>query len=172
MPPTSKKAQEIWEATTGGTTYLHVKDPRNPEGWVQKKVGGKGTKRITLTVEEREFNQELVPYEKQHVDPFTNGLLVRISPKDVKKGEKEKTDAELVAIFGLDDDGFAEALRSPLFESEIIARRLFALAEKHATMVRYKAIEALIDDRWSIGKTSKVVAEMENDDSRYAAADL
>jgi hypothetical protein len=36
----ASKAQEIWEATTPGTTYVNVRDPRNPEGWTRKKVGG------------------------------------------------------------------------------------------------------------------------------------
>lgn len=163
-------AQEIWESTTGGTTWVHVKDPRNPGGWRLQKVGGKGTKRITVTVEEREFNQELVAYESGHLDPFTNGLLVRVSPKEIVRGENELTDDDLIAVLRADDETFEDRLGA--IESEIIVRRLFALAEKHATMVRYQAIQTLIDERYRLGKTQKVVKEMLNDDAKYAEADL
>lgn len=163
-------AQEIWESTTGGTTFVHVRDPRNAQGWVQRKVGGKGTQRITLTVAEREFNQELVAYENDQHDPFSNGLLVRVSPKAVERGEAERTDAELIDILGLPDDDFAATLAS--LDSEVLVRRLHALSRQHATMVRHEAIQTLIDDRYRIGKTQKVVKEIIEDDSRYAGADL
>lgn len=166
-----QKAQEIWESTTGGVTWVHVKDPRNPEGWVQKKVGGKGTQRVTLSVEEREFNQELIAYESQHLDPFTNGLLVRIQPKDVERGDSELTDADLIALLGLDnDDLFASELDG--IRSEVVVRRLLELSKKHASMMRHEVIQNLVDDRYKIGKTQKVVKEMINDDAKYADADL
>lgn len=167
----TQKAQEIWEATTGGTTYINVRDPRNPDGWTRKKVGGKGTKRITLTVEEREFNQELVPYEKKHFDPFSNGKLIRIHPKDVERGENELSDADLVDSLKLDDQAlFDEWLAS--INSEVVIRRLYALAREHSTVARYEAIGDVIDERYHVGKTSKVVREIMDDDRKYAGADF
>jgi hypothetical protein len=168
---TTGKAQEIWECTTDGTTWVHVKDPRNAEGWVQKKVGGKGTKRITLSVEEREFNQELVAYEKEEHDPFTNGLLVRISPKTVERGENELSDTELIEKLGIVDDAAFEADLAKI-ESEVVVRRLLDLSKRHASMLRHEVIQNLVDDRYKIGKTQKVVKEMVEDDAKYADADL
>lgn len=163
----SQKAQEIWECTTGGTVYVNVKDPRHADAWTQKKVGGKGTKRITLTVEEREFNQELVPYEKKQFDPFLNGKLVRISPKD----DRELTDDALVErLKGLNDEAFDEWLNA--IDSEIVVRRLHTLAREHSTVARYETIGDLIAQRYSIGKTSRVVAEIMEDDQKYARADF
>lgn len=171
MEQENRKAQEIWETTTGGTTFVHVKDPRNPDGWVQKKVGGRGTKRITLTVEEREFNQELVTYENKHHDPFTNGLLVRISPKDVDRGQFEVTDEELIALLqGGTDEEFSATIKKT--DSEVILRRMLALAERNTTMHRFQELQEVIDIRFSIGKTQKVVQEMFEDDARYQGADL
>jgi hypothetical protein len=171
MEQDDKQAQEIWETTTGGTTYVHVKDPRNPNGWVQKKVGGKGSKRITITVEEREFNQELVTYENQHLDPFTNGLLYRVSPKTGERSQYEISDEELVALLkGGEDEDFEETITKTA--SEVILRRMLFLAERNATMHRYNFLKDAIDSRFQIGKTSRVVEEMMNDDAKYAGADL
>ena len=170
MAPATKKAQEIWESTTEGTTWVNVRDPRNPDGWTRKKVGGKGTKRITLTVEEREFNQELVTFENQEHDPFLNGLLLRISPKSAEKGENEISDEDLIAQLKEDDVVFDRWLSS--LTAEVVIRRLLEVAKKHAPMYRYEAIRELIDERYSIGKTQKVVQEMMVDDAKYAGADL
>lgn len=166
-----KQAQEIWESTTGGTTYVHVKDPRNPNGWVTKKVGGRGTQRITLSIEEREFNQDLVSYENQEHDPFTNGLLLRISPKDTPRGENEVADDDLIAYLKEEEDDVFELYLSSL-TSEVVIRRLLELSKKHATMYRHEAIRALVDEKYRIGKTQRVVEEMYNDDAKYAGADL
>lgn len=166
-----KNAQEIWESTTGGTTFVHVKDPRNPNGWVTKRVGGKGTQRITVTVEEREFNQELVTFENQHLDPFTNGLLVRISPKAVERGEFEFTDAELVTVLKAEgDEVFEETVRKT--KSEVVLRRMLELSKRHATMYRHEIIQEVVDERYRLGKSQRVVKEMFEDDARYQDADL
>lgn len=163
--------QEIWEATTGGTTYVSVRDPRNPDGWTGRKVGGKGSKRITLTADEREFNQSLVQYENQHLDPFTNGLLVRIAPAEGERGENEKTDEQLVALLQIQDDDMFQAILDST-KSEVIVRRMLALAERNASMMRYEAIRNVVDERYRVGKTSLVVRELQADDARYSDADL
>lgn len=171
MSEENANAQEIWESTTGGTTWVHVKDARVPGGWRQQKVGGKGTRRLTLTVEEREFNQDLIPFENAKHDPFTNGLLVRISPKVVEeRGEYELNDDQLVEILQLgDDETFLSTVRE--IDSEILMRRLLALSETHSTMTRFREIQQIVDSRYRGGKTSRVVKEIYEDDEKYAAAD-
>lgn len=171
MPAAAKKAQEIWEAATSGTTWVNVRDPRNPDGWVRKKVGGKGTRRITVTVEEREFNQELVPFEKKHTDPFANGMLLRISPKEGKRGENEMSDEQLIDLLAISDDALFEKSLNEI-QSEVLIRRLLKLAEKHTSMLRYQAVQEVVDTRYHIGKTSKVAREIMEDDARYADADF
>lgn len=167
----TRKQQEIWESTTGGQAWINVRDPRNPDGWTQKSVGGRGTKRITLTVEEREFNQELVAYENEHLDPFTNGMLVRISPSDTVRGKNELTDDDLAGVLRIEDDErFTSEVNA--IDSEINMRRLLTLAEKHTSKMRYEEIQAVVDQRYAVGKTSRVVKEIYEDESRYAGADI
>jgi hypothetical protein len=162
---------EIWESTTGGTTWVQVKDPRVPGGWRQQKVGGKGTQRLQITPEERAFNQELVPYENAHHDPFKNGLLVRTHPKQAERGEFELADEQLVEMLAINsDEVFEEQLKT--ITSEVIVRRLLELSSKHATMARHGAIQDVVDDRYRIGKMSKVVKELYEDDAKYADADV
>lgn len=164
-------AQEVWETTTGGTFWVHVKDPRQPGGWAQKRFGGRGSKKITITVEEREFNQELVSEDYQQHDPFTNGLLVRVSPKVVERSEYELTDEDLLKVLAWeDDDKFEAYLRA--VESEVIVRRFLALAGKNASKWRYDQIQQFVDVKYHIGKTSKVAKEIFEDDAKYADADL
>lgn len=163
--------QEIWESVTGGTVWVHVKDPRNPGGWKEAKVGGKGSQRLTITVDEREFNQDLIPFENEQFDPFKNGLLIRISPKDAERGENEKTDEELIEILRLpDDDKYQTTVHS--IESEVVLRRMLELAEKNASMMRHEVIRNVVDDRYSVGKMSRVVKEAILDDAKYSDADL
>lgn len=165
------QAQEIWESTTGGTVYVNVKDPRNPRAWIQKKVGGKGSQRITITVEERLFNQDMNTYENEHLDPFANGLLYRVSPKSGERGQYELSDEELVAVLkGGEDEDFEATVANT--KSEIMLRRMLFLAERNATMHRFNIIKDTVEQRFAIGKTSKVVQEMYEDDHRYAGADL
>jgi hypothetical protein len=165
---------ETWEATTDGAVYVQVKDPRERTGWRQAKVTGRGRKKIQLSVEERLFNQDLVPDEKrsQH-DPFSNGLLVRTSPASTEAplDGAHYTDEQLVELLGLDsDEVFLASVEA--IQSEVVVRRLLKLAETKATMVRYQALQELVDTRYHIGKTSRVVAEIYNDDAQYAHADL
>lgn len=163
--------QEMWESTTGGVVWVQVKDPRIPGGWRNQKVGGKGSKRLNITVEEREFNQELIPFENEDHDPFRNGLLVRTHPKDAAKGTNELSDDQLIEILQIGDDAlYNEAVAS--IKTEVNLRRLTNLAEKHTNMVRFQALQGLVDDKFRVGKTSKVVKEMLEDDARYADADL
>lgn len=171
MPDDDKQAQEIWESTTGGTIFLHVQDPRNPRGWVMKKVGGKGSQRITLTVEEREFNQDQVAYENKEHDPFTNGLLYRIQPKSAERSQYEVSDEELVTLLAAgEDEDFEADVRK--ISSEVILRRMLFLAERNATMWRHNLLRDVIDERFKIGKTQAVVREIFEDDAKYAGVDL
>lgn len=165
-------AMEIWETTVPGTTYVQQRDPRNPRGWVTKKVGGRGTKQLRITVEERLFNQELVIHENQHHDPFTNGSLVRIHPKDERQlSDMAMTDAQIIEYLKLEDDPlFTEWLEG--MQSEVVLRRALELARKACPMYRYEEIEQLVSTRYAIGKTSQVVREAMEDDARHSQADL
>jgi hypothetical protein len=164
--------QETWEATTDGTTWVQVKDPRVAGGWRGQKVGGKSRKKLNISVEEREFNQELIPEENAHHDPFQNGLLVRIHPKAVEdRGVNELDDEQLKEILAVDDDDLFEATVEAI-DSEVIVRRLAELGKKGTTYARLQVILDIIEKRYSVGKTSRVVQEAMEDDAKYIGADF
>lgn len=165
---------ETWEATTGGTTHVHVKDPRERNGWKITKVTGRGRKRIQLTIEERLFNQDLVPEENRHLDPFRNGLLVRTSPppepNDADLGDSHYTDDQLVELLRLEsDDVFMATVEA--IQSEAVVRRLLDLAASKATNLRYTALQEHVDERYHVGKTSRVVQEIYDNEGRYGHVD-
>jgi len=147
---------EIWEAATASSVYVKVRDQRNG-GWRSQRVGGSGSKRIQLTVEERRFNQDAILDENLHLDPFSNGMLHCVQGD--AKGVASMTDADLVDIIGLDDDdAFEEAVAG--LESEVMVRRVLSLAEKKATNARFTFVRDLVDERYRVGGTQRTVQAM------------
>lgn len=171
MSEADLKATEVWEAVTEGTTWLHKKNPQVAGTWRQHKVGGRGSKRITITVEERLHNQDLIQYENEHLDPFTNGTLVRISPTDGARGVSEVTDAQLLEMFEISNDDVFLAEVDEI-TSEVVLRRLLTLAEKHATMVRYSMVRDVVEARYKRSKTQTSVADLYTEDGRFRGHDL
>lgn len=163
---------EVWEATTDGTTWLHKKNPQIAGTWRQHKVGGRGSKRITLTVEERLHNQELMPYENDYLDPFTNGTLIRVSPAEGgERSVSEVSNAQLLELFEIsNDDVFASEVGE--IGSEVVLRRLLALAEKHASMVRYNMVRDVVEDRYKRNKTQTSVADLYTEDGKFRGHEL
>jgi hypothetical protein len=154
---------ETWESTTEGTVWVHVKDARVKSGWNVKRVGGpgSGTRKVTLTTEERQYNQDQVLDDNYHLDPFLNGQLVCVKGRPATdKGRYELSDADMLAILAIEsDEVFTEAVDA--IEIELPLRRLLALAEKHAPMVRYEQIKTLIDTRYRVGWSQRSVREMD-----------
>ena len=147
---------EIWEAVTEATVYIHVRDTLNG-GWKAKRVGGKGAgRRLQISVEERRYNQDLIPDEGIKFDPFVNGMLICVQGDEV---QGSMTNDDLLSVLKLDDDDtFVEFIND--IESEIVVRRLLAMSEKHASKSRYDSLLDLVDRRYRVGGTQRVVQEM------------
>jgi DNA/RNA endonuclease YhcR with UshA esterase domain len=152
---------EVWESTVAGTTWIQVEDKRNG-GYKSQRIGGKGTgtARVTLTRDEREYNQEIIPEGNQHLDPFNNGILVCIKGREEnEKGRYELTDDDLKQILAIEqEDVFEETIRG--IEIQLPLRRLLDLAEKYSTVPRYRFIRDVIDERYRVGGTQRTVEEM------------
>ena len=140
---------EIWESLTDSTTWILVRDHING-GWKHQRVGGRGARRIQLTVEERRFNQDMVPDENVQLDPFVNGLLKCVQGEGSSPNAMD--DAKLVALCGLPEDAdfFAKA---EAIQSEVLLRRLVRVAEKHASNPRYLFVRDLADTRYRVSKS-------------------
>jgi hypothetical protein len=149
---------EIWESVTDAKVYVNVKDPMKPGGWTKKKISRvTGPKRLQISVEERRYNQDLVPDERVSNDPFSNGMLVCVQGKE--KPANAMTDEELLDILNLDDDDlFKETIEG--IESEVVVRRLYGLSETKATHARYLIIQEIVDTRYRVGGSQRVVEEM------------
>jgi hypothetical protein len=156
---TSKDETEVWEIQIRGTIWTRVRNPEVPGTWKTIRANGtRGPKRITITASERQHNQELIPEENAHLDPFTNGSLrcVAGSPKDIKTW---LTDEDLSAIIGLEDDAlFEEEVTS--ISMELTLRRLLDLAERAATVPRHAFVRDLVQERYAVGGTQRSVQEM------------
>jgi hypothetical protein len=157
---------ETWEITTEGTVWVLVSDPRDPSGYKKQRVGGRagGSKRLRLSTDDRRYNEEQIVSEMEKENPFRNGLLRLIdqtSQDDIVK-TYHLTNDDLKTILEIRDEKmFEEAVQG--ITSELIIRRLAALAEKEATMAQLNYIKDLIEDRYKVGGTQKAVQEIFDD---------
>lgn len=164
MVETEQKLEhETWEIQIPGQVRIWTMDRRHG-GYVTKPVNGrrgKSPRRITLTRDEREYNQELVPPENRHLDPFLNGALVRVIG-DEKVGDL--TDEALIQYLELlSEEAFQEAIED--IEFELTHRRLLELAANQGRMWQVEALRVLVDQRYPVpaGGTQRTVEEMFND---------
>lgn len=154
----TEREMEIWEITIPGTVFVSVRDPRLPGGWKQTSVSGKGNKKLTISKDEREFNEEQLPEGNIHLNPFRNGILL------CRQGElaeaKQYTDEELTAFLELDEADFKDAFEA--LPTEVLHRRLLAIAEKKATVQQHALLKDFVDEKYRVGGTQRTVREMQS----------
>lgn len=148
-----KLVEEVWESTTGGAAHVWTKDPQNTRNWIQKKrAGGPGNPKLRLTVEEREYNQDLVAWGNDHLDPFKNGMLRRISPESETSDEgveNQYSNEDLIKLVTVGSDSrYSKIIRD--IESEVVLRRMVPLAQKHASNLRWEEIKAVVKERFPV----------------------
>lgn len=173
-PSEDDKVVETWESVISGTVYVWIYDRRDDK-YIQQAVGGRSaSKRLHITRDDRKYNQELVPPENRQHDPFTNGALKlkeAITRDESLDMRYHFTDEDLKTFFEVrDDELFAEAINA--IESELILRRLEAVAEKDGTKSQYEMVRDLVRVRYPIGGTQRTVAEMFNENARSYAEHL
>lgn len=156
------KIVETWEISFPGTVFVWIYDRRNDEYKKQMVSNRSGSSKLHITRDDRLYNQELIPDENVHLDPFTNGQLRLLGSADRDENLSTRyhyTDDDLIAMFEVRDAGlFAEAMED--IESEVILRRLQSLAETHATVAQVEALRELVQKRYPVGGTQRTVREM------------
>lgn len=148
---------EVWEAQTSAMVYVYQRDrdPRNPTGYRQVKVGGSGSKRLRITTADRVFNQEQVLEENIHLDPFSNGSLKRV---DGGSNDGIMTDEDLTELLGLGEEAFEETVRE--MDNELTVRRLAEFVQNNGRVTQLEIVRSVIEDRWKVGGTQRTVREM------------
>lgn len=155
---------ETWELQTAGTVWIWVKDPKERNGWKKQRAGGSGgSKRVHITAEERRHNEEQVVDENQAThNIFRNGALMRVdkgAPADDIDTRYHLADDDLRALIQVRDLAlFSEELSS--INSELIIRRLKAIADVDGTMAQVNEIDNLIEMRYKAGGTQRTVQEL------------
>lgn len=163
MASKNDQAVESWEIACAGSVSLWVYDRREDSYKKQVVSAHSGSRTLHLTRDDRKYNQELIPDENRHLDPFVNGEL-RLLGSSVDRDENldvrnHFSNDELTAMFEVrDPDLFAEALED--ITSEVILRRLQGLADDNATVTQAEILRELIQARYPIGGTQSTVREM------------
>ncbi len=165
------KTVETWESAIDGAIFLWVYD-RREDRYIQQSVGGRsGSRRIHISRDDRKYNQEQLPHENQHLDPFTNGslrLLGAATRDDTLDVRYHFTDEELATMVEVRDPKlFLEGIQD--ISSELILRRLLSVAEGVATSAQTAALKDLVDTRYPIGGTQKTIREMIDAGERIGA---
>jgi hypothetical protein len=174
VPSDQDRIIETWESVVAGTVYVWVYD-RREDKYIKQAVGGRSaSKRLHISRDDRKYNQELVPPENRQHDPFTNGALRlkesanRDESLDIRY---HYTDEDLKTFFEIRDEAlFSEAIEA--VESELILRRLEAVAEKEGTVAQHEALREVVRERYPIGGTQRTVAEMYRENERSFAERL
>jgi hypothetical protein len=152
----AKDTIEVWEVQTPSTVYVYQRDPRDPTGYRQTRVGGpNGTKRLRITTDDREFTEEQILEENTQLNPFRNGALKRVDGGD---NAGIVTDEDLAELMTLEPEVFREAVGE--MDSELTVRRLYELVQRSGTVVQAEIVRDIIEDRWKVGGTQKTVREM------------
>lgn len=149
-----RQVMEVWEIQIPGGCHIQRFDQRRQEYVLVKLHGSNGPKRITLSKDDRIYNQEMIrPDYKKH-DPFENGTLARVEAGNLV-GITDGDLAEMLSVRGAE---FRSLLAS--IENELTARRLYDLAQRDGTMEQVEALRDLIEERWRVGGTQPTVAEL------------
>lgn len=153
---------ETWEITTGGKVYVWVKDPREANGYRKQVIGGRqgGSRRITISTDDRRFNQDQVAWGNEGLDVFRNGMLRKVDQVHVDDVDltNQYTSEQLSAIFSIrSEKKFLEKIEG--ITSELVLRRLFSVGEVEGTMAQVEALRNLIEVRYPIGGTQRAVKE-------------
>lgn len=153
---------ETWETTTDGTVWVWIRDPRETQGYKKQRVGGKhgGSRILRITTDDRRFNQEQVVDEMRSHDPFTNGLLRKTDERHVDDVDTRNhlTNDDLLALLEIKDEATFQSEVGEI-HSELIMRRLAALATKNGTRGQDDFINALIEERWRVGGQQQSIRE-------------
>lgn len=175
-PGTDDEGQiiETWEATTRATTWVQTWDRRS-DGYKATRVGGRsGSRRLTISRDDRRYNQDSIPMENKGLDPFTNGTLRLVDTKNRAEdidSTYHKSDEELREYFELrDPDAFTDAVGG--IESKLVLHRMLALAEVEATVAQLAVVRELINTRWPIGGSQRTYREMEEAGERLGVAQI
>ncbi len=156
--PRSRTGEEIWETTTGGRVWVEVTNEKGQPRALS--AGGRAGARLRITSEDREIAQERIL--NPDLDPFTNGLLVRIDTDqqgdDRTKSVNALNTEQLVEVFAKTGKKFHDAVDS---FNELTVRRLLAIAKDvDATNSQITYLEKAVEERWPIGGDTPTYREM------------
>ena len=159
MTDTDTAPMETWEIQTAGALTVWKRDKRSGD-YRKERVAATGPKRLRLSRDDREYNQELIPEENAHLDPFTNGMLAQVVGKKLVGITRE----EIIGLLEIKDEAFVRAIAE--IDNELTIRRLLELAESDGTVAQVAALREVIDERYRVGGTQRTVREMLDEEDK------
>lgn len=142
--------REVWSNLNAGDVYIDLNDPYTPNVRRSHRIGPGD--QVSITVEERRFNQSRVPKKEQ--DLFTNGTLTPVQLIDSAVDFEEialspnvKSETDLKEMFGLAITKFKQELKE--IDNVRLLERLVEISEDESLNVslpQSKAIAARLEE--------------------------
>lgn len=153
-----KLVQETWEITTPGQVWVHKYDRRSRTYSDVALNGTTGPRRVRITADDRHYTQEQVLDDNADLDPFNNGVLVRIE-RGKRVDEGVGLDERVASMIDVTDpDDFRTLLED--IDSELVFRQLRDVVETRGLVSQQNEYRRVLDARWRRGGQQPSVREM------------
>jgi hypothetical protein len=159
IPISEDSVKEKWEMCVDGVVAVWTYDKKY-DRYDRTQVGNRHSRFLYITTEDRQYNQEQIPDECKHLDPFTNGALRLVSgSNDRSLDTSNHLDGDDLLAIVRDRSHFAQRMAD--LGNELLVRRLLAVVEDEGTAKQLDETKAFLRERYPIGGGSRaeVVAD-------------
>lgn len=150
--------EEVWETTGSGMVYAQV---TGIDGKVRSvKAGGRPGQKLRISEYDRIRNQERVVDDK--ADPFSNGMLLRISPPSDSFDDENPNHLaaeDIIELFSITGPEFSKRVDAL---NEYNVRRMLELCEDlDATNSQIQTLKSVVATKWPIGGDTPMYRELQ-----------
>lgn len=150
-----ESVEEVWETTGHGMIHVAV---TGVDGAPRKlKAGGRPGQKLRISEYDREKNQERVLDDK--ADPFSNGMLIKVSPVPVEDNPNLLSAEAVVELFSVTGPEFTT--RVDQLNEYNVRRLLEACDDLDATNSQTQYLKETVAKKWPIGGDTPMYRELD-----------
>jgi hypothetical protein len=150
--------EEVWETTGTGMVYVQVTGVDGKPRSI--KAGGRPGQKLRISEYDRILNQERVLDDR--VDPFNNGMLLRVSPPPSPEDDENPnhlTAEDVIDLFSATGPEFKE--RVDALNEYNVRRLIEACEDLDATNSQIQTLKSTLATKWPIGGDTPMYRELQ-----------